>query len=394
MSETAVAGNNIPNGFLSGITQGGSAAGGAGEQGGANRARIGDFSKFTSNSGEFEGQAAEAQRRMKPLMDSPIANREPFRETLGEDAQSLALTVPDEHGEVDDAVEGEVLEGEELAAERARLFHQYSEWEKLDDLAEPLMTKLVPVTVNGERYRIPVSEAAGGFMMQQDYSDKLRQLYEFKAQIEARERGMNNFLAALDKGATFLEMMGYLGKFEGFAQAAIIYGTQLDAEQRMTPEQREVVSRERAARARAHQLEIELNQLKAQMQQQQQPQRSRTEEYYIMQLKQMVPTAIARLEKRGIKWESTQWADEIFEAHWRNMLPAIDGKDLTTDHVFNVLMAAAQEIQRRTAAGQVRAPKPGAAAALPPVSGLQGPTQPGPRRQKRARIGDISQVHR
>lgn len=333
---------------------------------------------------------------MKPVLDRVISDdfgaRQFERELSGEDAQAQALALQDDQ---QDFTDGDVLDGEAARAEMDDRHKQWAEWDRSDDLAEPLMGKLVSVTVDGERYRVPVGELANGYMMQSDYSEKLRQVYELRDQVLARERGLQTVLGALDKGPSFIDMMVYLGKFPGFAEAAIIYGTQLDAEQRMSPEQREVVGRERAARARANQLEIENRQLKAYMQQQQQPQVSRTEQYYMRQLEQMVPVAIQRMAKRGIEWVESPFTLNLFEKHWATLIKAVDGKDLTTEFVENALIAVMQEVQKLAKAGHIQLPKPLAAGQLPPVSNLQGPTQSAPRRNRAARISDLStMVHR
>jgi hypothetical protein len=395
VSDTAtVTGNNIPNGFLGNVTQGGPLPGGQnGGQSEGNRARIGDFSKFQANSGEFAGQAQESLSRMKPVLDAgPMSDPEGFRQRLGDDAQAQALAIQ----QPDPSNEGEVVDSDEARAEMASRFKQWDEWEKADDLAEPLTQKLVTVTVDGERYRIPVSEAVNGYMMQSDYSEKLRQLYSFRDQLQREKQGLDYVMSQLDKGDTFLDMMVQLGKFEGFAQAAIIYGTQMDAEQRMSPEQREVVQRERAQRARANKLEMRLRQLEQQLAQQQQPQRTRSEEYLFNQLNVMMPQAVQRIAKRGHEYIDSPLTRQIFERNWATMIENLGGKDLTTEFVENVLMSVIQDVQKMAKAGYIQAPKQSTAAAqLPPMSSLQGPTQPGKRRGQRERIGNIStMVHR
>jgi alanyl-tRNA synthetase len=165
----------------------------------------------------------------------------------------------------------------------------------------------------------------------------------------------------------------------------------MDAEQRMSPEQREVVQRERAARARANRLEMENRQLKAQMAQQAQPQRTRGEEYLLSQLNSMMPQAIQRMAKRGVEWVDTSLTRRIFEQNWATMLQTLDGRDLTTEFVENVLMSVVQDVAKIAKAGHIQQARPSAAASqLPPVSGLQGPTQPAARRHKRERIGSMS----
>lgn len=401
MAESA--GNNIP----SGLTGGGNSGAGAqqqGNQGGGavERSRIGDFGKFSANQGEFAGQAAEANRRMRPVMEREAVAPQTFE--YGEDAQAQALAFPiddDERaapaGFEDDDPSGDVMDSGAASAEMRSRFKQWEEWDKSDNLGEPLLQKLVPVTVDGESYRVSVQEAANGYMMQSDYSDKLRQLYELKSQLDARERGMNNFLEALDKGDSFLRMIQYVGKFQGFAEAAIIYGTQLDAERNMSEEQRRVVGAERQARARADALEIELRQVRAQLAEKTQPQQTRGERYIEQQLISMVPQAIERLARQNMKWEPSPWAQSIWEKHWAQMMPALEGRELSTEHVMNVFMASIQDIRKQTRAGNILPPKQLASTQLPPVSGMSGAVQGAPnggRPAKRARIGDIGSIGR
>jgi len=369
------------------------------------RERIADFGRFSANSGNFEGQGAADTQSRQPqraqVQERPRSApfSEPFQGIIdSEDTDSQALALADQDDVYDDSQsDADVLDGDSARAEYAERFKQWEQWESADDLAEPLHSKFVTVTVDGVRSRVPVSEAANGYMMQSDYSEKLRQLYEYRDQIAAKERGINNFMAALDKGESFLDMMVYIGKFEGFAQAAILYGMHLDAEQRMSPEQRQAVAAARAERARAKELEIELQRLKAQIEASQQPQQSKSAQQIERQLSQMIPLAIQRLERQGFKWEPSPWAQDIWEKHWRNMFPALDGRDLSTDFVANVFLAAIQDIRKQTAAGNIQPPKQLAASQLPPVSNMSGAVQPGAagRRGKRERIGSLGNlVHR
>ena len=136
---------------------------------------------------------------------------------------------------------------------------------------------------------------------------------------------------------------------------------------------------------------MELRRLQAQLAQQQQPQRTRGEEYLYNQLQVMMPQAIARMAKRGYEWVDSPLTRNIFERNWATLIQTLDGRDLTTEFVENALMSVMQDVQKLAKGGYITPQRPSAAAAqLPPVSGLQGPTQSAPRRQKRERIGNMS----
>lgn len=395
--ETAApVGNNIPTGLINQAAQGGGDQGGGG--GADGRARIGEFGRFSSNSGDFRGQAGEANERMQPVLERPVSDN--FADHMGLnqglDAQSQALAL-------DDSEQGEVLEGDDAQAEydaRVSDTKKWSEAERADDLAEWLGNKLVTVTVAGEQFRIPVSEAVGGYMMQADYSSKLGQVYALRDQVAHYQRTIDNFVMQFKSGGQpFLDTVEAMGPdfFKSFAEAAIIYGTMLDAEQRMSPEQRAAVAAAKQERSARMALERRLKEMEARLLQTQQPQVSRNEQYYLDRIKQMYPVAIERMAKRGWEWVESPFTLQLFEQHWANLIKNLDGKDLTSQFLEDALIGVMQQVQSLARAGHIQAPRPVAAGKVPPVSQLAGPSQPmangqNGRRQKRARISDLGSM--
>jgi len=339
----------------------------------------------------------------------------------GEDAQSQALAVPE--GEDPFAPlepEGqqpaeEVHQAQVVTAEDIRAWvEEYQSWKQADDLAEPLLDKFVVAQVNGQRFKVPVREAIKGYQMHEDYSNKLRELYKYKQELELRERGMQKLLVDMDDGQRFLDAMVFLGKFNGFAKAAIIYGTQLDAERKMTPEQRRVHAALRAQRAQLQKLEIENRTLRSSVprpapQQNGGPNADQVFQVYMQQLQYLVPKVAQKLG-----FVNSPYASQEFERHFNQMLPSIVGQDLTSEFVETVMRATMESIDRQLQghAGFVQqrqalnAPAQPAQPAqrnvvnvspyqrrrpqLPPAGQMPGPSQSAqPQRPKRERIGDF-----
>ena len=364
-----------------------------------------------------------------------------FNGRMGDDATSQALAVPDDPLTAMDAQLAQQVDenGQPLQAhlvneaEIRAWLDEYHAWKNADDLSQPLMEKFVSATVDGQSYRIPVSEAVRGYQRASDYSNKLRELYAFRDELQRREAGLQKLLMDMDKGQSFLDAMVFLGKFKGFSEAAIIYGTQLDAERRMTPEQRAVHIELRRQRAAMQQLEIENRNLRGAQQAQQaqqQPQgngpnHDQVRQIYMQQLSLLAPKIADRLG-----FVATPYARGEFERHFENMLPSIQGQDLTSEFVERVIRATMESVdaqlqrsgfvlpqpqvsqngqagqQAHHSQGQYRAPagqpQGGQWAArsgngqqnrqLPPVSQLPGPSQPRQQRQERMRIGDFGRA--
>lgn len=405
------------------------------------RARVGDFSGFSAQG--MPGQPQLSQSPTTPgadglpgqqislqnaqVIERPIDPNDPFSPLdNGLDASAQALALSDEPDplapippESDQPLQAQTINAEEIRA----WLNERQQWLESDDLPDQFLGKFGVATVNGQRYRIPVSEAFKGYQRNEDYSNKLREMYAYEQQLQMREAGLQKLLADMDRGESFLDAMVFLGKFKGFSEAAIIYGTQLDAERRMTPEQRQVHQALRAQRAELKRLEIENRTLRAQGQaQQQQPQQQQgptseqVQQIYMQQLAHIAPKAAAK-----VGFVNTPMAQAEFEKHFNMRLPSIAGRDLTSEFVEDVMQAAMESVEAHlqrsgyvkpqdltppTAAqprvpagqrdgGQWAAQQRQLAAQrrqeLPPVSTGAGPTQPitNGQRPQRARIGEF-----
>lgn len=403
---------------------------GGGQQQTAQRARVGEFNGFSAGimpqqSGQpllgadgIPGQQIAVQDR--GMMEQTVLDpNDPF--FAGQDAQAQALTTTDDpfaaldpneqaQRQHDDSLRAEVM----TAAEVKAAYEEHLRWRDADDLPDPLMEKFVTAQVDGQRYRIPVREAVKGYQLHSDYSNKLRELYAYKQNLEQREAGLQKMLADMDDGQKFLDLMVFLNKFKGFSQAAIIYGTQLDAERRMTPEQRQVHAQMRAQRAYLQKLELENRQLQARMAPQQRPQQQgptneQVYQVYMQQLAHIVP----RVQQK-LGFVASPYAQAEFERHFNQMLPTIVGQDLTSEFVENVMRASMESVesqlrrsgyappgrptaptaqqqtqQQRMSNGQY-AQQQQARRQLPPAGQLPGPGTPQQQqRPVRARIGDF-----
>jgi len=445
MNEGAVGGASAPNQGGGGTGQGGFT--GQGNQGYAQpapasqRARVGDFSGFsaqgmpqmsqspvTPGADGIPGQQIALQNAQ--VIDRPQNPNDPFSPLdNGLDAQSQALALsdePDPLAPLPPEGEEQPLQAQTINAEEIRAWlNERQQWIESDDLPEPFMSKFGVATVNGQRYRIPVSEAFKGYQRNEDYSNKLREMYAYEQTLQQREAGLQKLLTDMDRGESFLDAMVFLGKFKGFSEAAIIYGTQLDAERRMTPEQRQIHQTLRAERAERKRMEIELRSLRAQNQQSQQPQQQpqgpsneQVQEIYLQQLKYLGPKAAQK-----VGFVNTPIAQQEFERHFNARLPTIAGRDLTSEFIEDVMVAAMESVEAHLQrSGYVRPQDPPLPAAqssqprvpagvpqggqwaaaqraqaaqrrqeLPPVSTGAGPTQPitNGNRPTRARIGEF-----
>ena len=399
---------------------------------GQQRARVGEFNAFSSAGIQpalsqqtvfgADGQPGQSIGLQNPGLVDRQQGADPF-DPFGtpQDAQSMALAVEDDplapipQGEG----EGEVHQAQVVSADEIRAWiDEYQAWKKADDLPDVLHDKFVVAQVNGQRFRIPVSEAVKGYQLHTDYSNKLRELYAYKASLEQREAGLQKLLVDMDDGHKFLDAMVFLGKFPGFAKAAIIYGTQLDAERRMTPEQREVHRALRAQRAELQRLEIENRTLKAQQAPREQqadggPSVEQIRQIYLQQLSHIAPKVAAQPG-----FVNTPLSQTLFEKHFNAQLPGIAGQDLTSEFVERVMRAAMDDVELHVAghnqylqrdapaappAQQPRvpsgAPQGGQFARrqpqLPPVSAGPGPAgAPLQQRQQRMRISDFNNAVR
>jgi len=367
-----------------------------------------------SRVGEF-GNAAETGQI--PLQDGGLVQRgqdpsDPWSplesgQSRGENAQAQALVV-------DDSQQAEVVEGEEeqQAAAQAltesdirRMLDEYRAWADADDLAQPLQSKFVIATVDGKRYRIPVEEAVRGYQRNEDYSNKMREVYALKQQVEQQQQGLLRFLADLDEPQSFLDAMMRLNKWNSFTGAAHLFGKQLKAERSMTPEQRQVFNHMREMRIREQRLQAENARLQAQLGQVQQVQQQEEPgpnyQAYLQQLNYLLPRVAER-----IGFERTPLAMKEFETHFMNMLPSLQGGDVSSEFVETCMRAAQEAVARHMAANYVQPepePLPAAAAIsrgpngqfapraqqAAPASRAAGAPAPIVQRNQRARVGEF-----
>jgi hypothetical protein len=379
------------------------------------RARIGDFGRFSANSGEFAGQAAQVDYANAPRGEDPNDPWSPLVDpTLSGKGQEIVRAErPGIEAEADVVAEladpdnaQNVMSAEQLEGEIAERMKLWEEWDKADDLAEQLQNKFLQVEREGVKSRVTAGEAARGYMRNDDYTNKLREVYAFRDQVEARGRGLDRVMQLLHgDGQQFLDTVIYIQAFPSFHQAALMYGAQLDAERRMTPEQKAVVASERKARALAQRLQIENQNLQAALQQQSQQQQgpAPNAQHYESQLQQMIPIAAQRLAQKGMPWIDSDFARAVFTQHWGVRIQGLGQKDLTTDFVEDVMASTMHYIRQIEAQNGGRqavqqgqlAPPVGRLAGAPALAQQSGaPSYANGRPQRRARLGEISQIHR
>lgn len=367
----------------------------------AERGRIGDFSSWSGRqetTPNHEQQISLQDPSLVGRQQQQVAERDqnegnPFAADDGYDAQAQALVV-------DDSNPSEVLDPEAAQTEYRERLKRLDEWEASDELPEPFHQRFVVATIDGQRYRIPVAEAVAGYQRNSDYSNRMREVYAFQKQLQGQFQGLQALLADLDDGQTFIDAMIALKKFPGFHRAAIIYGKQLAAEQAMTPEQRAMVSQNRALRAQNQELVMRMNSLNQQVQQVRVQQPNQHEQFILKQVEMIWPKAAAR-----VQWVDSPAARREFELHFENMLPTLEGKEITTAFVMQAMQAAMESIQAQLRAGQDQQDQQLPAAVpqrqqlqrgpMPPGRSLPGPapsSQNGNGMQRRARIGDLGSL--
>lgn len=398
---------------------------------GANRGRTSDFGSWGNVA---QGSTSQQQQPMGAdgIPGQPIAlsdqqlsgldPNDPFSPLSGTDAQSQALTVQDgqqrdqQSGmqtDADDSVQAQVMSEADVRA----LIEEYRAWRDGDDLAGPLMQKFVPVTLDGKRYRIPVEEAAKGYQRNQDYSNKLREVYTLKQQVEQREAGLQRLMADLSRdGQSFYDTIEAFGLFKQFGDAAMILGTQLAAERAMDPAAREQAKALREMRMQAKQLAQNNARLQAQLQAQQAQraqQPGQPDQADMIRMQQVAHLLPSVAQRAGLV--QTPFAMGEFERHFANMLPSLNGGDITTEFLETVVGATMESIAAQVSAhkswqeapepvspyardatgrfaGQGRAaPQQRVPAQVPPAGRMTGPATAAPQngRQQRMRIGDF-----
>lgn len=349
----------------------------------AERARIDDFQPSNYGQGPIQHD------QQIDLRDPSLVGRPPEGWEEQQDAKSMTLA-----GEVDEY--GNFIDAEVMSQDETNAWRQeYDQWKQSAELAEPLQQKLVTVQVNGQKFQVPVSEAVKGYQLQSYTTHRLRQLKEFEQTLLARENGMKMALVAMntsqDGGVAFYDTMIRLGTFPGFRAAAMKLGLEMDAERRMSPEQRQAMSIMRSQKARQMQLEqenVRLRQIAERIEQQkpdQQKERVRN------QIAGLLP-AIAQ----KIGWEDSGKAREEFEYHFATRMEMLQGGDVTPEFLEDVMLAAMESVAARDRLSakmnqgmpqQLPPARPGTAAPPPALQNNGTYQQP-----KRARIEDFGKM--
>lgn len=383
----------------------------------AGRARIGDFNRAAT--GQDIG-VAEPVEAPEPAPRSQGLTR--ATENMGAKGHELAerreqqewQTQQRESGdaepsESEEAVypEGEgaldVLSSADANAEWRTRLKQLDEWEASDDVPEPFMQKFGYTTVNGQKYRVTVAEAFRSHMRQSDYSQKLAELRQMRDSLTSQQAGINRLLDMFDNGTTFLEAVEHLGKFNGFAQAAMIFGKQLDVERRLDPNQRALMQRQRQLEAENRKLMNERANLQRQVQEQVQQVPTQDETYFLSLMNTMIENAGRRMATKGRPWVDSPATRRAFEEHWAANLHRLDGQEPSTAFVEEIMSGVMEYIGELESHGYIQRAAPAAQKLLPPVNKLsQAPAQQmtaqGVPQQKvngrvhRERIGDFGRT--
>jgi hypothetical protein len=398
------------------------------------RERLGSFAPHQRNASVDVAEVSEdasdpwsglVDRNLQTQNDR-LARTKPEPKNINQEAQALhdaeQAGLDAAEGETVEAVEAEVMDSEDADQEMAANYEawkkSHEQWEalgKLDDLPDTLANKFRFITLpNGRKQRVTVQELERGYLRQNLLTQRLEEVYAFKAQLERTQRGMNAVQAALSGGnaGQFLDMITYLRAFDTFHAAALMYGEQLDKERRMDPEKKQMLHALRAAEAERQRALIEANnmrQLLAQQQSQQQQQLSPDQAYYQNQLHQMLPRAAALMEAEGTPWIQSDLSNEVFDRHMKVFAQGFDG-NLTTEALKEVMVGAMQEVAEWIDKGYVPTPVPAAAKLLPPIgragsqpatAGQRAAQQAGApsyanggRAPKRARLNEITNIHR
>lgn len=333
------------------------------------------------------GDMTMLHQQPAPVLDPQVAQEfSGLEDYSGLDARSQAIAVPDDAPP--EVLETQIeVDGQQVTWEQYQALQQ--KWAQ-DDLHDELMGKFVTAKINGQRERVPVSEAVQGYQRARDYSNEMTKLAADRRDIERTKQGFLNVLRDMDVGQTFLRMVRSLGKEKGFQEAAKQYAIEWHREQQMSPAQRELLHAHRELERRAYQLEQRNRQLEQGMQQQTQQTPTQRQQYQANQLAQMIPIAAQRV---GL--EDSLMARQAFQLHWDQMVGTLGDEELTTAFVEQVMRAAKEEVniavQRSDAERARLAPKSPpvqrVAGAAPVAGTLQPNGQP-----KRMRIGEMNTV--
>lgn len=375
---------------------------GGNQSGYTGRSRISDFTNFSA--GQTVPTHQQSPESRSQVIDRGEQNYDPFN-GIGQDARAQALALADsDEGQGEFGEDGSELLGQDEQSQYdiwKRSHKQYEALQAGDDLPDDFADKFRTVMINGQRERRSVREIESGYMLQRDYSNAKREIAIREQQVEQREQGMGRLLADLDRPETFIDAMIAINKFKGFDAAARMYGKQLYAESKMSPEQREVVAMNRQLDARAKQLHRENMALQAQMQAAQQQQPAPGWQAVYDQLAQIFPKAAQR-----VGWEESELSQRLFEMHFERLHPDLRGSDITSEFVMTVMRAAQQEEDAVVAASRARRAREVVADPSAPPSANRGLSSAPPNRalgsqngerltsngQKRSKIEDFGKA--
>jgi hypothetical protein len=284
---------------------------------------------------------------------------------------------------VDDSIMAEPISQEQYARDYQEL---KAKWDS-PELPEELLGRLGPAMIDGQKYMIPVSEAFKGYQRNCDYSNKLAEVSQVRNETMQMRQGMQNLVNDLGNGETFRRAMRALGPaaVKGFHEAAKLHAIEWNALQQMPPQQRAVYERNQEMEQRLYQMEMQNQRLAMQAQQQQAQQPDRQTMYIANQLAQMAPLAMKRV---GL--EPSPFAEQIFQTHFANMMETLNGGDLTTDFVTQVMQATKETVDAYVAKSQQQIQQQ--ARQLPPVQKLPGAAPPRGQQgvPERARLSDFN----
>lgn len=399
------------------------------------RASIGDFGRYAGQPETYtdvDGSPEDPSDPLSGLVD---------RSVQGQAGQELA-TVADEQEAVrkQSAKDARAANGKPepeyeatLVEDDARLQSdpRYAEWQKKAEQLDAIMTgqlehddylgMLIPHEFDGGRKgTISVKELKRGNLREADYHKKLRELHQLRQRYEVAEQGLHQFVGAIVSGEPnqfFTAMNIVPGAMETFKKAALVFGFQLDAENQLAPEVRQMMQEKRQLQAIAQRQQLEIQNLQRAQQQQVQQQPGPDAAFLEHQLQQFLPLAAKRLAERGTPYVDSPLAQRLGKETWDVFIQNFNGS-VTLDDVVDVLASIQQQVADYIASGYVQH-VPEASRQLPPV----GRTAPAPsgalaqragapnyagsvnqaprgsgasngRPPERMRIGDIAQINR
>lgn len=196
----------------------------------------------------------------EPKVASPLARRQREEETSTEDpargsADTVGLDgdlddsgglpgiVPAEQSsalELDDSVTGDVLSAEQAAEE-------FGKWMREPTLAEPLLDKLIEVSISGQKGFVPVREMREGYMRQVDHTQGKQWVAAQKREMQTRDANVRNFFEGIRDPGKFVQEFEDRGYEDVLEKAAeMIAERRIQEHEFVLAAQQRVYSRARA----------------------------------------------------------------------------------------------------------------------------------------------------